>query len=180
MYSRREFLIRSAGIAVVLPSGMRVLGFLDLRTNTSSAGLTRENLKLLATVMDEITPQSEGMPSASAVGGVAYLEQLSWQYTNVLEEIKDFLRVVQETSQKKLGVEFGTLEQQRRTALLKDIEKSRPKLFSSFVAYVYEAYYTRPQIQGLLSCSVPSVSPEDDESLLTPVQRLTGLYREVP
>jgi hypothetical protein len=159
---------------------MRVLGFLDLRTNTSSAGLTRENLKLLATVMDEITPQSEGMPSASAVGGVAYLEQLSWQYTNVLEEIKDFLRVVQETSQKKLGVEFGTLEQQRRTALLKDIEKSRPKLFSSFVAYVYEAYYTRPQVQGLLSCSVPSVPREDEESLLAPVQRLTRLYREVP
>lgn len=180
MYSRREFLIRSAGIAVVLPSGLRVLGFLDLRTNTSSGGLTRENFKLLAAVMDEIIPQSDEMPSASAAGGVAYLEQLGWQYTNVLEEIGDFLRVVQETSQKELGVEFGTLEQQRRTALLKDIEKSRPKLFSSFVAYVYEAYYTRPQIQGLLSGSAPSVSPQDEESLLVPVQRLTRLYREVP
>jgi hypothetical protein len=180
MYSRREFLIRSAGIAVVLPSGMRVLGFLDLRTNTSSAGLTRENLKLLAAVMDEIIPQSDEMPSASATGGVAYLEQLGWQYTNVLEEIRDFLRVVQQTSQKELGVEFGALEQQRRTAVLKDIEKSGPKLFSSFVAYVYEAYYTRPQVQGLLSCSVSSVPREDDESLLVPVQRLTHLYRDVP
>jgi hypothetical protein len=180
MYSRREFLIRSAGIAVVLPSGLRVLGFLDLRTNTSSAGLTRENLKLLAAVMDEIIPQSDEMPSASAAGGVAYLEQLGWQYTNVLEEIRDFLRVVQQTSQKELGVEFGALEQQRRTAVLKDIEKSGPKLFSSFVAYVYEAYYTRPQVQGLLSCSVSSVPREDDESLLVPVQRLTHLYRDVP
>jgi hypothetical protein len=62
MYSRREFLIRSAGIAVVLPSGMRVLGFLDLRTNTSSAGLTRENLKLLAAVMDEIFPKAMRCP----------------------------------------------------------------------------------------------------------------------
>jgi hypothetical protein len=120
------------------------------------------------------------MPSASAAGGVAYLEQLGWQYTNVLEEIRDFLRVVQQTSQKELGVEFGALEQQRRTAVLKDIEKSGPKLFSSFVAYVYEAYYTRPQVQGLLSCSVSSVPREDDESLLVPVQRLTHLYRDVP
>jgi hypothetical protein len=180
MYSRREFLIRSAGIAVVLPSGMTLLGFLDLPTITSSAGLTRENLKLLAAVMDEIIPQSDEMPSASAVGGVEYLEQLGWQHPNVLEEIRDFLRVVQQSSQKGSGVEFGALEEQRRTALLKDIEKSQPKLFSNFVAYVYEAYYTRPQVQGLLSCSVPSVPREDEELLLVPVQRLTRLYREVP
>jgi Gluconate 2-dehydrogenase subunit 3 len=180
IYSRREFLIRSAVIAVVLPCGTRALGFLGLPTTTSSAGLTRENLKLLPAVMDEIISQSDGMPSASAAGGVAYLEELTWQYANVLEEIRDFLGVVQQTSQKELGVEFGALEQQRRIALLKDIEKSQPKLFSSFVAYVYEAYYTRPQVQGLFSCSVPPVPPEDDESLLAPVQRLTRLYREVP
>jgi hypothetical protein len=159
---------------------VRVLGFLDLPTNPPSSRLTRENLNLLAAAIDEIIPQSDEMPSASAAGGVAYLEQLGWQYTNVLEEIRDFLRVVQQTSQKELRVEFGALEQERLTAVLKDIEKSRPKLFSSFVAYVYEAYYTRPQVQGLLSCSVPSVPREDEESLLAPVQRLTRLYREVP
>jgi Gluconate 2-dehydrogenase subunit 3 len=180
MYSRREFLIRSAGIAVALPSGMRVLGFLDVPTTISSAGLSRENLDLLSAVMDEIIPQSDEMPSASVAGGVAYLEQLGWQYANVLEEIRDFLRVVQQTSQKELGVEFGALEQERRTVVLKDIEKSRSKLFSSFVAYVYEAYYTRPEVQGLLSCSASSVPREDEESLLVPVQRLTRLYREVP
>jgi Gluconate 2-dehydrogenase subunit 3 len=180
MYSRREFLIRSAGIAVALPSGMRVLGFLDVPTTTSSAGLSRENLNLLSAVMDEIIPQSDEMPSASVAGGVAYLEQLGWQYANVLEEIRDFLRVVQQTSQKELGVEFGALEQERRTVVLKDIEKSRSKLFSSFVTYVYEAYYTRPEVQGLLSCSASSVPREDEESLLVPVQRLTRLYREVP
>jgi hypothetical protein len=180
MYSRREFLIRSAGIAVILPCGTRALGFLGVPTTTSSAGLTRENLKLLAAVMDEVTPQSDEMPSASAAGGVAYLEQLGWQYTNVLEEIRDVLCVVQQMSQKELGVEFGALEQERRTAVLKDIEKSRPKPFSSFVAYVYEAYYTRPQVQGLLSCSVPAVPRKDDELLLVPVQRLTRLYRDVP
>jgi hypothetical protein len=179
MYSRREFLIRSAGIAVVLPSGTRLLGFLDLPTTTSAAGLTRENLKLLAAAMDKIIPPSDQMPSASAAGGVAYLEQLGWQYSNLLEVITEFLHVLQQASQ-KLGIEFGAVEQQRRAALLKDIEKSAPQLFSSFVAHVYEAYYTRPQVQGLLSCSVPAIPPEGDESLLVPVQRFTCLYREVP
>jgi Gluconate 2-dehydrogenase subunit 3 len=179
-YSRREFLIRSAGLAVVLPSGVRWLGLLDYPATGSSAGLRRENLKLLAAAMDEVIPQSNEMPSASAAGGVAYLEQLGWQYANVLEEIGNFLRALQQTSQKEFGIEFGALEQQRRAALLKDIEKSNPKLFSSFVAYVYEAYYTRPQVQGLLSCSVPAVPPEEDESLLVPVRRLERLYQEVP
>jgi Gluconate 2-dehydrogenase subunit 3 len=179
-FSRREFLIRSVGFIVVLPSGVKLLGLLDHPTTGSDAGLSRDNLRLLAMAMDEIIPQSDEMPSASAAGGVAYLEQLGWQYTNVLEGIGNFLREVQQTTQKEFGIEFGALARDRRAALLKDIEKSRPKLFSSFVAYVYEAYYTRPQVQGLLSCSVSSVPPEDDESLLAPVQRLTRLYREIP
>lgn len=165
---------------MVLPSGVRLLGLLDHPTTGSDAGLSRDNLRLLAAAMDEIIPQSGEMPSASAAGAVAYLEQLGWQYTNVLEEIGDFLREVQQTSQNEFGIEFGALAQDRRDALLKDIEKSKPRLFSSFVAYIYEAYYTRPQVQGLLSCSVSSVPPEEDESLLVPVQRLTHLYREIP
>ncbi len=179
-FSRREFLIRSVGFVVVLPSGVRLLGILDHPTTGSDAGLSRDNLRLLAAAMDEIIPQSDEMPSASATGGVAYLEQLGWQYANVREEIGNFLREVQQTSQKMFGIEFGALAQHLRAKLLKDIEKSKPKLFSSFVAYVYEAYYTRPQVQGLLSCSVPSVPAEDDESLLAPVQGLTRLYREIP
>lgn len=165
---------------MVLPSGVRLLGLLEHSATGSSAGLSREDLRLLAAAMDEIIPQSDEMPSASAAGGVAYLEQLGWQYANVLEEIGNFLRVVQQTSQREFGVEFGALEQQRRAGLLKDIEKSKPKLSSNFVAYVYEAYYTRPQVQGLLSCSVAGVCSEDDESLLAPVKKLTRFYREVP
>jgi len=128
--------------------------------------------------MDEIIPQSGEMLSASAAGGVAYLEQLGWQYANVPEEIGNFLREVQQTSQKEFGIEFGALAQDRRALLLKGIEKSKPKLFSSFVAYVYEAYYTRPQVQGLLSCSIPPVAADDDESLLAPLRKLAPLYRK--
>src|SRR5262249_19862569 len=147
MCNRREFLIRIAWLVPVLPRGMRALGFVELPTTSSSAGFTREELKLLAAVMDEIIPQVDGMPSASAAGGVEYLQQLGWQYTKALDEIKNFLRAVQQTSQKQFGIEFGGLEPQRRAALLKGIEKSTEKLFSSFVSYVYEAYYTRPQVQ---------------------------------
>jgi hypothetical protein len=85
---------------------------------------------------------------------------------------------LQKASEEESSIGFADLESQRRVALMKEIEKSNAKLFSSFVAYVYEAYYTRPQVQGLLSCSIPA-TPDDDELLLAPVRRLPRLYREV-
>src|SRR5215475_6224469 len=63
--SRREFLIRSVGFVVVLPTGVKLLGLLDHPTTGSDAGLSRDNLLLLAAAMDEIIPQNDGMPSAS-------------------------------------------------------------------------------------------------------------------
>jgi hypothetical protein len=110
--SRREFLVRCAQLAVALRAGIGALA--RVQSAEPSPGFGRQELKLLAAAMDEIIPQSDEMPSASAAGGVAYLEQLGWQYANVLEEIGNFLREVQQTSQKTFGIEFGALAQDRR------------------------------------------------------------------
>jgi Gluconate 2-dehydrogenase subunit 3 len=143
-----------------------------------SAGFGRQELKLLAAAIDEVIPGSDRMPSASTAGGVAYVQQLGWQYENISKDIGAFLHVLQKASEEESSIGFADLEGQRRVALMKGIEKSNAKLFSSFVAYIYEAYYTRPQVQGLLSCSVPAI-PEDDELLLAPVRKLARFYREV-
>jgi hypothetical protein len=118
------------------------------------------------------------MPSASAAGGVAYLRQLGWQYESIFEDLRRFLRVLQQESQKEFSSEFAALEARRQVAVMKSIEKSSAKLFSDFVGYVYEAYYTRPRVQGLLSCSILAVPDDNDDLLLTPVRELKGLYRE--
>jgi hypothetical protein len=143
-----------------------------------SAGFGHQELKLLAAAMDEVIPESDRMPSASAAGGVAYLQQLGWQYDNIAKDIEAFLHLLQKASGDESVIRFAELESQRRVAVMKGIEKSNPRLFSSFVAYVYEAYYTRPQVQGLLSCSVPA-TPDDNELLLAPVRKLARFYRDV-
>src|SRR5262249_527340 len=135
-------------------------------------------LSLLAAAMDEIIPQSDGMPSASVTGGIGYLQQLGWQYESIAGEIGTFVRLLQQESQKEFGAGFAALEDKRRVAMMKRIEKSDPKLFSSFITYVYEAYYTRPQVHGLLSCPIPLVAADGDESLLAPVRKLAPLYRK--
>ncbi|HZD93090.1 MAG TPA: gluconate 2-dehydrogenase subunit 3 family protein, partial [Candidatus Sulfotelmatobacter sp.] len=133
---------------------------------------------LLAAAMEEVIPQSDSMPSASAAGGIAYLQQLAWQYASIAEDIGAFLHVLQQASEKEFAIRFAALESQQRVAVMKSIEKSSAKLFSGFVAYVYEAYYTRPQVQGLLSCSIPAVPDDNDELLLAPVRKLPPLYRK--
>jgi hypothetical protein len=174
--SRREFLIRCAQLAIVLRGGIGALA--RLQSAEPSAGFGRQELKLLAAAMDEVIPGSDRMPPASAAGGVAYFQQLGWQYDNISKDIRAFLHILQKASEEESSIGFADLESQRRVALIKGIEKSDARLFSSFVAYIYEAYYTRPQVQGLLSCSVPA-TPDDDGSLLAPVRKLPRLYREV-
>jgi hypothetical protein len=149
-----------------------------VQSTEPSAGFARQELKLLAAAMDAVIPHSDRMPSASAAEGVAYLRQLGWQHESIFEDIRAFLRVVQQASQKEFGGEFAALEARRQVAVMKSIEKSSAKLFSDFVGYVYEAYYTRPRVQGLLSCSIPAVPDDNDDLLLTPVRELKGLCRE--
>jgi Gluconate 2-dehydrogenase subunit 3 len=174
--SRREFLIRCAQIAVAVRGGIGALA--RLQGAEPPAGFGLQELKLLVAAVDEVIPRSDHMPSASAAGGVAYLQQLGWQYDNISKEIGAFLHLLQKASEEESSIGFADLESERRVALMKGIEKSNAKLFSSFIAYVYEAYYTRPQVQGLLSCSVPA-TPDDDELLLAPVRKLARFYREV-
>jgi hypothetical protein len=176
MPSRREFLVRSLQLTVAMPSGISALA--QLTAAKPSAEFSRDELNLLAAAMDEVIPQSDRMPSASAAGGIAYVQQLAWQYASIAEDIGAFLHVLQQASEKEFGIRFAALESQRRVALMKGIEKSNAKLFSSFVAYTYEAYYTRPQVQGLLSCSIPAVTDDNDELLLAPVRKLAPLYRK--
>ena len=176
MPSRREFLIRCVQLAVAARGGIGALA--QLQSVEPAAGFSREELKLLGAAMDEVIPQSNRMPSASVAGGVAYVQQLGWQYDNISKDIGAFLHVLQKASEEESSIGFADLESQRRVALMKGIEKSDVRLFSSFVAYVYEAYYTRPQVQGLLSCSIPAVNDDNDELLLAPVRKLAPLYRK--
>jgi hypothetical protein len=177
---RREFLIQSVSLAVIVPVEVQILSIAKAVAADSLDGFSPEELNFLATAMDEIVPQNDNTPSVSLSGGLMYLQELSWEYPKVLTEIKDFLRELQRDSQERFNVEFGKLESGRRAELLKSIEKSKADLFSGFVSYVYEAYYTRPKVQGLLYCATPEFSQADDELLLSPVRKLTHLYRDAP
>jgi hypothetical protein len=175
MYNRREFLMQSVWLALV-PSALQALP----SRSVAAVGATSSELETLAAAMDQIIPEGDGMPSASAAGGVQYLEYLGWQYVNIQEEISRFLGMLAQASAAKFANDFPELSPDQRLQVLTGLEKTDASSFSNFVSYLYEAYYTRPQVVGLLWCASSELALGDDEDLLAPVRKLTHLYREVP
>jgi hypothetical protein len=142
--------------------------------------LTASDLETLAAAMDEIIPAGDGTPAASMAGGPHYLRYLGWQYPSSREQIRHFLEALERASAAGFRQGFRQLRPDQRVQVLTEIEKSQTPAFASFVNYVYESYYTHPLIIGLLSCSPPRSSMEDDVALLLPVRKLKHVYREVP
>lgn len=178
MYSRREFLIHAIWLAT-LSKARRALTRCPYEPGTAPE-LAASDLQTLGAAMDEIIPAGDGMPAATAAGGLEYLRNLGWQYSNIGTEIGHFLEILGQRSRARFGREFSKLRPDQRLQVFTAVEREQPSVFSSFVAYVYESYYTRPRVLGLMSCALPSGPIEDDEKLLGPVRRLAHPYREVP
>ena len=175
---RREFLARMS-LLVMLPRGLTVQGTQTARSKVG-ANLGPDQLQVLAAAMDEIIPKGDGMPSATEVGGLEYLQYLGWQYPGMQEKIAGFLVAMRQAAIARFGTEFLDLEHERRVQLLSDLGRNRAPSFAAFVGYVYEAYYTRPMVQGAISCPRPPAVAEDLDTLLAPVRNMKRLYREVP
>jgi len=178
MWNRREFL-RQTSLVVMLPTRLAAQG---IQTATSKVGtdLGPGQLQVLAAAIDEIIPKGDEMPSATEAGGLEYLRYLSWQYATIQEEIVAFLGTLQQAASASFGKEFLHLQHEQRVQLLTNLEKDRARGFAGFVAYVYEAYYTRPQVQGAIACPKASATSDELELLLAPGRNMKRLYREVP
>jgi len=146
----------------------------------TAAEFSASDLQILAAAMDEIIPAGDGMPSATVVGGPQYLQSLAWQYPRIQQEISEFLKTLAQVSAAQFGMDFPQLKHEQRLQILATVERNQAPTFSSFVSYVYEAYYTRPQVIGLLGCGPPLPLADDIQTLLAPVRKLSHLYREVP
>jgi hypothetical protein len=176
--NRREFLTQLS-LVVVLSKGFKALG-IQKATSTVGANLGSGQLQVLAAAMDEIIPRRDGMPSATDAGGLEYLQYLGWQYSGIEEEIVTFLDTMRHETSARFGMEFLSLQHELRVQLLADMERNHAPAFAAFIGYVYEAYYTRPIVQGAFSCPRSSSVAEDLEALLAPVRNMKRLYREVP
>jgi hypothetical protein len=168
-WSRREFL--AAGAAAPL---------IAIETRAAAAAFDEREHAMLRAAMDEIIPAVDGMPAASDIGGVAYLERVAAADAQVANEIRGALAALAKCS----SAGFETLDHEARIAALRTLESGDPVEFAHLRDYVYESYYTQPKIWKLIGYEFyptdhpgPHMAPFDD-SVLADVRKRPKLYRE--
>jgi hypothetical protein len=151
----------------------------------AAQALAQETRTNLQTAMDLIIPASDGMPSATEAGGLAYLERLMQQDKDVADDVAKALTVAEAFSQRAFQRSFGDLQKQEQIAVLKEMENSTGDVFDRLRAYVYESYYEQPAIWRLIGYENyptdhmgPHLAPFDD-SLVANVRKMPKLYRDV-
>jgi hypothetical protein len=161
-WTRRKFVGTSAGAALVTQ--------IKPAAAAASAALDPATEKRLRSVMDEIIPREGNMPSASEAGGVAYFAGLKQHEPAVAAEVLAALNKVGNSS--------------RLVDALKQFEKEDPKQFKVLRDFVYEAYYTQPQIWKLIDYTFyptdhkgPHMKPFD-EAVIAKVRTKPKFYRE--
>ena len=180
-WTRRRFLGTGLAGSVVMGSGsLPVLG-----ATATAPGFAPHQLQVLRAAMDEIIPAADGMPAASAVGGLEYLDRLA-RRAEFKKQFEGILAALGEASRRRFGKSFLALPGAERVAALAELEKkAAPESFRTLRDYVYEAYYTQPQVWKLLGYEShltnqggPRMKPFD-EAILAKVRKMRKLYREV-
>jgi hypothetical protein len=190
-WSRRKFMKVGIVASIALKGGTagELSAALDERkaqnTGSATVGLESRERDLLRVAMDEIIPAGDGMPAASEVGGVDYLEQLVKNDNKTERELRKSLSELERLCSQQYKETFPSLSHESRIKALNSLEKSNPTAFKALRDYVYEAYYVQPRVQILVGYdghptnqAGPHLKPFD-EAILAEVRKKPKFYREV-
>lgn len=189
-WSRREFLETSLKGSIVVGGNAARIAHArrapaPQKADAPASGFDQNARELLQAAMDEIIPAGDGMPAASQVGGLEYLDRLAGESPELKKELEKSLAALKALSRKQLGKDFVSLSRLDRVEALKKLEKQPPTvMFANLRNYVYEAYYTQPKVWKLIGYELfptnqagPRMKPFD-ESVLAQVRKKPKIYRE--
>jgi hypothetical protein len=187
-WSRRKFMKAGVVASIAISGGTAATlssAHAEGRTRNLRTALESRERDLLRVVMDEIIPAGDGMPAASEVGGVDYLDQLATRDKETAKELRESLAALEELSKKGFEGSFLSLSRKQRVESLSSLEKRDAGAFKALRGYVYEAYYLQPRVQILIGYenhptnqAGPHLKPFD-EAILAEVRKKPKYYREV-
>lgn len=183
-FKRRRFLqLVAAGTLATTAAGHTIDAVsAPARRPVSSPFAPSERATLLA-AMDEIIPRAGDMPAASEAGVLRYLEHLSARDSTVRRDLR---RTASALERRVRPGGFASTSTQRRVQILATLERQHKDIFVSLRDYVYEGYYTNPQVWTAIGFQF--YGPERpgpglgmfDEKWVERVRAMPALYRSVP
>jgi hypothetical protein len=182
-FTRRRFLeaALAGSTMVAVKAEVQQAPALEQPASTALGPGQREALRA---AMDEIIPASDGMPSASAAGGLEYLEGVCRQELEIRLDLQQALNVLAQISETNFHAPFAGISSAQRVEILTELETQSPQVFAKLRDLVYESYYTQPSVWKLIGYefyptneSGPQMKLFDD-SVLGRVRKMPKLYRE--
>jgi hypothetical protein len=174
-WTRRKFLEASSGTAALI----------TFVQPAASAVFTAPERETLAAAMDEIIPAADDMPGAGTMGCLDYLERVVAELPGLTEQFRTGLAALDAESRRQSQQPFANLPRTGRVEILGAMERDvAPDFFRTLRDFVYEAYYTRPEIwqrigyESHLTDHAGPIMKPFDEAVLAQVRTRGKLYRE--
>jgi Gluconate 2-dehydrogenase subunit 3 len=182
-WTRRGFLQTAAAGTFAATGAARAIAALSAAgTRPASSPFSAGLRETLHAAMDEILPASDGMPAASDTPVLRYLEEISAHDADVRRDLRRAAAALERRSRPR---RFASLPPTRRVRVIAALEKEEPAVFGSLRDYIYEGYYTNPEIWSRIGFEFygperpgPGL-PAFDESVLVRVRAMPPLYRKV-
>jgi Gluconate 2-dehydrogenase subunit 3 len=134
---------------------------------------------------EAVLGSADDMPGASTMGGLDYLERLVTQVPGLTEQFRTCLDTLDAESRKQRQQSFANLPRTGRVEILTAMERNlAPDFFRALRDFIYEAYYTRPEIwqrlgyESHLTDHAGPIMKPFDETVLAQVRTRGKLYRE--
>ena len=148
---------------------------------TNDPSFSREQKRVLASVLDEIIPPSADgkMPGAGQVGVADHLEKALQAMPDLRSMVTEGLSELDQASRTRHGRAFLELAEAEKRALL-----SEQGFVIALTLHTYVGYYQNPRVVAALGMEVRAPHPQgyemapDDPTLLDPVRRRAKLYRD--
>ena len=181
-WTRRRFLVTTlAGTAAASGVARAAAASAPGGSAASSAWPGTVRVALRAAV-DAIVPAADGMPSAGEAGVLEYLELVATRDPDVRSRLR---RAASSLDRRARPSRFAALPEERRVEVLAELESKEPAVFEALRDFVYEGYYTRPDVWKRLGFEFygperrgPGL-PQFDEAALARVKSRPPSYRKV-
>lgn len=186
-WSRRRFSKAVVSAQLLLASGALTfpLACTQTKEDESDFSLDQAQQETLKLAMDEIIPANDKMPSASAVGGVAYILNIAEELPELSPLFKSLTDKIEASSLPISYFGFSDLSKVERIIILSHLEQSEPELFKVLKDFTYESYYTNETVYELIKYEPhptgtlgPKMEPFD-ERLLDRVKKMPPMYTAI-
>ena len=182
-WSRRRFSKAIFFAQCLMASGTLTLPLACTTTKKSNSDplLNDAQQETLSWAMDELIPSNGIMPSASEIGGIAYILSIMKALPDLSPLFEGLIAHIDEQCQ----YQFTKIKSAERIAVLKHIEEHQPQLFKVLKEFTYESYYTNETVFPLIGYEPyptgskgPEMEPFDD-TLLDRVRALKPTYIKI-